>query len=141
MTVNKVKTMPNRGKPYKKFSFKNVYIIFLVVIIVICGIHALHQLTNSVSSTVMINSVFAAEGQNPDGTPFSIVELLQDDVLQMAVEELDVDLSTEELRSHLTISDTMTNKSFAKLEQSIFDGENKTSLFNKTLKLPEENEL
>lgn len=116
-------------KKHKKTGVRKAYAIILCIILVFCGIHAVYQLTNSVSATVMVGSVFSADGQNPDGTPFSIVELFHDDIMNRAVQKLGGKLSVQELRSHLTVSDTMTNNSFLELEQSIFNGENENTYF------------
>ena len=105
------------------------HIIILAVIVILCCIYAVCQFTNSVSATVIINSLFSADGQNPDGTPFSIMELFNDDVMNNAVEKLNGKMSARELRNHLTVSDNMNGNSFAKLEQSIFDGENENTYF------------
>ena len=118
-----------REKTRKKMSAKTVYAIIFLTIFLFCGVCALHQLTNSVSATIMINSVLSADGQNPDGTPFSVMELFNDAVMERAVQKLDGKLTAQELRNHLTVSDTMTNESFAQLEQSIFDGEDKNTYF------------
>ena len=121
---------PNmKRKTRKKMSAKKAYVILLIVIFAICCVFAVHQLTNSVSATVMINSILSADGKNPDRTPFNIMELFNDDVMERAAQKLGGKLTTEELRQHLTISDTMTNKSFAQLEQSILAGENQNTYF------------
>lgn len=117
------------GKKQKKSRAKIVYVVILLTIFAFCSICAIRQLTNSVSATVMINSFFSADGKNPDGTPFNIMELFNDDVMERAVQKLGGKMTAQELRHHLTISDTMTNQSFAKLEQSIFDGENENTYF------------
>lgn len=122
-------TPVKRQKHHMKMSVKKAHIIILSVIVILCCIHAVYQLTNSVSATVMINSIFSADGQNPDGTPFSIMELFNDDIMNNAVEKLNGEMSAQELRNHLTVSDTMTSNSFAKLEQSIFNGENENTYF------------
>lgn len=122
--------MPNKGKKaHKKISAKMVYGIILLSIFAFCSVCAIQQLTNSVSATVMINSFFSADGKNPDGTPFNIMELFNDDVMERAVQKLGGKMTAKELRQHLTISDTMTNQSFAKLEQSIFNGEDENTYF------------
>lgn len=113
----------------KKMRGKKGYVIIFLAIFLFCAICALHQFTNRVSATIMINSVLSADGQNPDGTPFSIMELFSDAVMERAVEKLNGKLTAQELRNHLTVSDTMTNTSFAKLEQSIFDGEDEDTYF------------
>ena len=117
------------AKKRVKMSVKKVHIIILTAIVVLCCVYAVHQLTNSVSATIVIDSVFSADGKNPDGTPFSIMELFNDDIMNSAVEKLDGEMSAGELRNHLTVSDTMSADSFANLEQSISDGENENTYF------------
>ena len=130
-TENKTapETPVKKTKRHVKKSTKKACIILLAVIVVLCGIHAVYQLTNSVSATVMIHSIFSADGQNPDGTPFSIMEVFNDEVMDNAVKKLNVKMSASELRNHLTVSDTMIGNSFTKLEQSIFNGENENTYF------------
>lgn len=105
------------------------HVVILVLILAICCLNAAYRLTNSVSATIGINSVFSADGQNPDGTPFSIMELFGDDVIDRAVEKLGGKVTAQELRSHLSISDHMNSSSFSRLKQSIFDGENENTYF------------
>ena len=130
-TENKtIQETPVKGQKQRmKMGVRKAHIIILSVIVIVCCIHAVYQLTNSVSATVTINSMFSADGQNPDGTPFSIMELFNDDIINTAVEKLNGEMSAQELRNHLTVSDTMTSYSFAKLEQSIFNGENENTYF------------
>ena len=95
----------------------------------ICYIHVIHLLTNSLSVSIMLDSVVSDDGKNPDGTPFQIMELLYDDVLEGAVQKLNGAMTVEELRSHLTVSDAMTQDSYKQLEKSIADGENENTYF------------
>ncbi len=113
----------------KNKNAKKAYIILFLAIFLFCAVCALLQLTNSVSATIMINSVLSSSGQNPDGTPFSIMELFSDAVMERAVQRLNGKLTAQELRNHLTVSDAMTSKSFAQLEQSIFNGEDANTYF------------
>ena len=130
-TENKAAPEMSVKKPKKhaKKRMQKTCIILLTAIVIICGIHAVYQWTNSVSATVMIHSIFSADGQNPDGTPFSIMEVFNDDVMNTAVEKLNVKMSASELRNHLSVSDTMVGNSFVKLEQSVFNGENENTYF------------
>lgn len=108
---------------------KLIYIIVLALILVICATQALLQLTNSISATIRINSLYSADGKNPDGSPFSIMDLMCDDVMECAAQKLDGKLTAEEIRSHLTISDTMSGNSFTRLEESIYNSENENTYF------------
>ena len=126
----KTQKIPNEHKKVrKKISAKIVYAVIFLAIFAFCSVCAIRQLTNSVSATIMINSFLSADGRNPDSTPFNIMEVFNDDVMECAVEKLGGKMTAKELRQHLTISDTMTSQSFAKLEQSIFNGENENTYF------------
>lgn len=120
---------PTTPKQRKKMSVKQVSILVISLILIICCIQAVYQLTNSVSSTVMINSIYSAKGQNPDGTPFSIMEIFNDDIMNKTVEKLGNKISTQELRSHLSAHNSTIGDSFLKVEQSIFDGKNEDTYF------------
>ena len=125
-----IQNTPGEGEnKQKNKNAKKVYIILFLAIFLFCAVCALLQLTNSVSATIMINSVLSSSGQNPDGTPFSIMELFSDAVMERAVQRLNGKLTAQELRNHLTVSDAMTSKSFAQLEQSIFNGEDANTYF------------
>lgn len=123
------KTPGKIRKNWKKLGIKVIDVIIVAFILVVCGIYAVHQLTNSTSAAIMVNSTFAANGRNPDGTAFDIMELLHDDVLNSAAEKLDEKMTVQELRSHLTVSDTMSGSSYLQLEQSIHDGEEENNYF------------
>ena len=110
------------SKPVKKFRNGVIYIIVLAMILAVCAVQAVHQLTNSISATIRIDSVYAADGKNPDGSPFSIMELFGEEVLYGAVEKLDHKMTVQELRSHLDITDTMSVNSYNQLEQSVSNG-------------------
>ena len=127
--VSAQKTPAVNAEENKGMGIKKIYFIIFTAIFAFCCICAVFKLTNSVSATVMINSVFSADGKNPDGTSFSVMELFNDAVMERAAQKLGNKLSAQELRSHLTILDTMTNESFSRFEQSIFDGENENTYF------------
>ena len=123
------KTLFENQKPHKKMNGVKFFAMIASIIFAICCVGAVHQLTNSVSATIAINSALSAEGKNPDGTPFSIMELFNDDIMNAAAQKLDGKMSAQEIRSHLNISDAMTVQSFAQVEQSILDGENENIYF------------
>lgn len=116
-------------KMNKKMNIVKLCVIVVSIIFAICCIVAVHQLTNSVSATIAINSVLSADGKNPDGSSFSIMELFNDDIMNAATQKLNGKMSVQELRSHLNISDTMTAQSFDQLEESIYNGENDNIYF------------
>ena len=123
------KTPGKIRKMWNKLGIKVIDVIVVVLILAVCGIYAAHQLTNSVSAAITVNSVYAANGQNPDGTSFDVMELLHDDVLNRAVEKLGGEMTVQELRSHLTVSDTMSGNSYSQLQQSIQNGEEENTYF------------
>lgn len=116
-------------KRHNRFGIRTADLIIVILIMAICGLQAVQQLTNSVGATIMLRSAFSDNGRNPDGTPFSIMELFNDEILNNAVSKLDGELTTQELRSHLSVSDTMSSSSYARLEQSIRNGENENTYF------------
>lgn len=118
-----------KQKKHKKKNYIALVIVIFLLISTVCCVFAAYQVYNSISATVMINSLYSTDGKNPDGTPFSIMEMFNDDIMNSASEKLDKKISAEEIRSHLTISDTMTSVSFSQLEQSIFDGEEEDTYF------------
>lgn len=112
-----------------KLEIRIADILILALIIVVCCIHAVFQLTNSVGATVMLCSVSSENGRNPDGTPFSIMELFESEVLDRASEKLNGQLSAQELRNHLAVSDTMSGTSYSQLHQSVLDGAYENTYF------------
>lgn len=129
MTETEHNTPQKTTKGRVKIHVRVTYIIVLAVILVICSFHAFKQLTNSVSATIRINTVSSADGKNPDGSPFTIMDLFQDDIMNRAAQKLDGKLTAEELRSHLSISDTMSGNSYTKLEQSIYNNQYEDTYF------------
>lgn len=123
------KKKEKQQKKRKKKSHVVLYILISLLILVVCGAFAAYQMYNSINATVMINSLYSAEGKNPDGTPFSIMEILNDDIMISASEKIGGKMTAEEIRNHLTISDTMTDTSISQLEQSILDGEDEDTYF------------
>ena len=60
-----IQDVPNkRKKTHKKMGAKKIYSIIFLAIFAFCSICAIHQFTNSVSATVMINSALSADGKN-----------------------------------------------------------------------------
>ena len=106
---------------HKKKGVARIYIIIFAVVFALCCVCALYQLTSSVSTKITINSALAETGKKPDGTPFSIMEIFSDEVMERAVDKLDGKFEAEELRKHLSITDAMSEESFTKLEESIHD--------------------
>lgn len=92
-------------KLIRKKKSKAAYIIGIAIILVIslvCGIlstiGSIHIELNTYSETVI-------DGKNPDGTARNFHEILSDEVLQMASEKLDGEISAEEIKRHLSVND------------------------------------
>lgn len=100
-----------------------VYVLVFVLILSICCLRAVFQMTNSKSVIITINSESVSKGQNPDGSAFDIYEILSDQVLEAASEKLGGSIPADELKIHLSVSDAMTEKTNQQLKQSILDGE------------------
>ena len=90
----------------KKYTW--VYVLAFVFVFVVCCLYAVFQMANSRSVTITINSVSVAKGQNPDGTPFDIYQILGDEVLTLASQKLGSNISAAELKQHLSVSDALT---------------------------------
>ncbi|MBE6607639.1 MAG: hypothetical protein E7633_03685 [Ruminococcaceae bacterium] len=118
----------NNERDRKRF-FNVICVIVLVFALIIPCVITTCQFTNSVSATVTINSVSSIDGKNPDGTPFSIMELFSDDTLSSAVEKLNGIMSVQELRSHLNVSDTLNGETFSEFEQGVLNGEEENNYF------------
>ena len=106
-----------------------VYLIVFALIFVVCSLYVVFQITNSRSITITINSAAVSKGQNPDGSAFDIYQILSDEVLEPAAENLGGRISAEELKRHLSVSDALTVDANRQLKQSILDGENGNTYF------------
>ena len=106
-----------------------VCLIAFALIFVVCSLYAAFQIISSRSITITINSAAVSEGQNPDGSAFDIYQILSDEVLESASENLGGKISTEELKRHLSVSDALTAEANQQLKQSILDGEDENTYF------------
>jgi hypothetical protein len=86
-------------------------------------------MTNSRHVTITINSKSVAKGQNPDGSPFDIYRILSDEVLEAAAEKQGGKIGVDELRSLLSVSDSLSAQTNQQLKQSILDGEYENTYF------------
>lgn len=105
------------------------YLIGFVVVLIVCSLGALFQMTNSRYVTITLNSASVASGRNPDGSAFDIYQVLSDEVLEAASQKLGGRISAEELRDHLSVSDALTAKTNQQVKQSILNGENENTYF------------
>lgn len=116
----------------KKMTNTAKVIISVCIIFIISGICTLFVAGNSatVALTVRFDEIF--EGKNPDGSPFEISEALMDDVLNKAIEKLDVNLTADELRRHLTVSDLVDKHRIEKAKENISESRDEYSDFPTT---------
>ena len=106
-----------------------VYLLAFALVFVICCVYAVFQMATSWSVTITINSESVSKGQNPDGTPFDIYQILSDEVLESASQKLGGKISAAELKQHLSVSDAFGAKSNQQMKQSILDGEYDNTYF------------
>ena len=124
----------NSGKACKNQSRNGsksmrLYLIGFIVVLAICCLCAVFQMTNSSFVTITINSASVSKGQNPDGSAFDIYEIFSDEVFESASEKLGGQISAAELKRHLSVSDALSAKTNQQLKQSILDGENENTYF------------
>lgn len=119
----------SKCKLSEKLKEYRVYLIAFAVVLTICCLYAVHQMTNSSYITVTLNSASVAKGQNPDGTPFDIYQILSDEVLEAASVKLGDKISAAELKRHLSVADALTAETNQQLKQSILDGQNENTYF------------
>ena len=119
----------SKCKLSEKLKEYRVYLIAFAVVLTICCLYAVHQMTNSSYITVTLNSASVAKGQNPDGTPFDIYQILSDEVLEAASVKLGDKISAAELKRHLSVADALTAETNQQLKQSILNGENENTYF------------
>ena len=133
--LNIMNASPKKSRKYCKYKTTNerkevgVYLFVLSLVLAICCLCAIFQMTNSRYVTITINSASVAKGQNPDGSAFDIYEILSDEVLEAASEKLGGKINVAELKCHLSVSDAMTAKSNKQLKQSILNGEYENTYF------------
>ena len=87
-----------------------LYVLIFALVLSICCLRAVFQMTNSKSVIITINSASVSTGQNPDGSAFDIYEILSDQVLEAASEKLGGRIRADELKLHLSVSDALTAK-------------------------------
>lgn len=122
-TVPKIIKKQSEGKLNRLPKAVRPFLVGLVIVFMVCCIVAVYQMTNSSSVVITLNSDSVSKGQNPDGTPFDIYQILSDEVLAAAVEKLDGKITVAELKRHLSVSDALTAQTNQQLKQSIRDGE------------------
>ena len=128
-TENRAPEKDEKGQKRKMDKKLRIYLTAFSVIFVICCLVAVYQMTNSRYVNVTINSVSVAKGQNPDGTPFDIYQILSDRVLEEASLKLGGKISATELKRHLTVTDALTEQTNQQVKESILDGKKENTYF------------
>lgn len=113
--------LPKATYSYSLICF--IIIAFLAVITVI----AINL--NSAHTTVSASFSEIADGGNPDGSPFDIYEVLDEEVLHAACEKLDNKIDPETLKKHLSVTGITTDGTFSTIKQNVLDGNDTYSYF------------
>ncbi len=116
-----LKKFPNGGYRY--------FIICLAIIVAVSVLYILALNLNSACITVSMSFSEISKGQNPDGSPFDIYEVICDEVLEMTCEKLDNKIDAETLKKHISVSGITSDGSFNAIEQNIYDGHDTYSYF------------
>lgn len=76
------------------------------------------------SSYIMVALRFSemTQGNNPDGSPFNVYEIISDEVMQNACEKLDDKFTPDELRQHISLSSNSVSGSFNSIQEKVLDG-------------------
>ena len=99
-------------------------IIALLAVITVAAINL-----NSAYTTVSASFSEIADGGNPDGSPFDIYEVLDEEVLTAACEKLDNKIDPETLKKHLSVTGITTDGTFSTIKQNVLDGNETYSYF------------
>lgn len=99
-------------------------IIALLAVITVAAINL-----NSAYTTVSASFSEIADGGNPDGSPFDIYEVLDEEVLTAACEKLDNTIDPETLKKHLSVTGITTDGTFSTIKQNVLDGNATYSYF------------
>ncbi len=118
----------SRGK--KRPRFKLGYSLICVCLVaIVAGANVAFTYFNMAYTTVSITFAEIAKGCNPDGSPFDIYEMLNDEVLEKACQKLDNKVTPEILREHLSVTGITTDGSFNAIWQNVLDGNDTYSYF------------
>lgn len=99
-----------KGRAKKRTRFKLGYSLICVCLVaIVAGANVAFTYFNTAYTTVSITFAEIAKGCNPDGSPFDIYELLNDEVLENACQKLDNKVTPEILREHLSVTGITTD--------------------------------
>ncbi len=119
-----------KGRAKKRTRFKLGYSLICVFLVaIVAGANVAFTYFNMAYTTVSITFAEIAKGCNPDGSPFDIYELLNDEVLENACQKLDNKVTPEILREHLSVTGITTDGSFNAIWQNVHDGNDTYSYF------------
>lgn len=119
-----------KGRAKKRTRFKLGYSLICVFLVaIVAGANVAFTYFNMAYTTVSITFAEIAKGCNPDGSPFDIYELLNDEVLENACQKLDNKVTPEILREHLSVTGITTDGSFNAIWQNVLDGNDTYSYF------------
>lgn len=114
----------------KRPRFKLGYSLICVCLVaIVAGANVAFTYFNMAYTTVSITFAEIAKGCNPDGSPFDIYEVLNDEVLKKACQKLDNKVTPEILREHLSVTGITTDGSFNAIWQNVLDGNDTYSYF------------
>lgn len=112
--------------PKATYSYSLICFIIIALLAVITVI-AINL--NSAHTTVSASFSEIADGRNPDGSPFDIYEVLDEEVLNAACEKLDNKIDPETLKKHLSVTGITTDGTFSTIKQNVLDGNDTYSYF------------
>lgn len=111
---------------------KATYSYSLICLIVIAAVAAFYVIAinlNSAYTTVSASFSEISDGHNPDGSPFEIYEVLNDEVLKSACEKLDNKVDPEILKKHISVTGITSDGTFNAIRQNVLDGNDTYSYF------------
>lgn len=114
------------GVPRSKVAY--ALICFLIICAAAFG-YAVALNCNESYITVSILFSEITSGNNPDGSPFDIYEIMSDDVLDRACEKLENKIDPDTLKKHLWVTGVSTTTSFDMVKQNIRDGNENFSYY------------
>lgn len=118
----------SRGKKSPRFKL-GYSLICVCLVAIVAGANVAFTYFNMAYTTVSITFAEIAKGCNPDGSPFDIYEVLNDEVLEKACQKLDNKVTPEILREHLSVAGITTDGSFNAIWQNVLDGNDTYSYF------------
>ncbi len=97
--------------------------IVMTIIILISLAFAIFADVNGAHASISINFKRISDGKNPDGSPFNIYEIKNDEVLKLACEKLDNKITPQELKKHLSVTSNTSVGDLDAVKQAILDGQ------------------